>query len=447
MINIKKGLDLPLSGSPEQHVEEARAVRSVAVLGADFPGMRPTMQVREGDTVKRGQVLFTDKKNEGVLFTAPAAGRVASINRGAKRVLQSVVIDVEGDATETFARIGIDEVSNLGRAQIVENLIASGLWPALRTRPYSKVPAIDSTPHSLFVTAMDSNPLAADPAVVIPEYATEYAAGLDIVAKLTEGAVYVCQEAGKFLPTGTDHKLSVEEFSGIHPAGLPGTHIHFLDPVSSHKTVWYIGYQDVIAVGSLFLTGDILSDRIIALGGPGASHPRLLKTVQGANLEELTAGELKDGEQRVISGSVLSGHEVISPVSFLGRYHLQVSVLPEDRTRRLFGYLTPGLDRHSVFPIYLSRLLGAKALNFTTSSNGSPRAMVPIGTYETVMPLDILATQLLRSLLVGDLDTAIGLGCLELDEDDIALCTYACPGKYEYGPVLRQVLTQIEKEG
>ncbi|MCZ6617353.1 MAG: Na(+)-translocating NADH-quinone reductase subunit A [Gammaproteobacteria bacterium] len=447
MINIKKGLDLPLPGNPEQHIEQARPVRSVAVLGDDYPGMRPTMLVREGDRVIRGQVLFTDKKNEGVQFTAPAAGRVSAINRGAKRVLQSVVIEVEGDATESFTRFGIDDIADLSRGQIVENLVASGMWTALRTRPYSKVPGVDSSPHSLFVTAIDSNPLAADPAVVIPEYATEYAAGLDIVAKLTEGVVYVCQQAGKFLPTGTDAKISVEEFSGIHPAGLPGTHIHFLDPVSPNKTVWYIGYQDVIAVGSLFLTGNILGDRIIALGGPGVLRPRLLKTVQGANLEELTAGELRDGEQRVISGSVLSGREVIGPVSFLGRYHLQVSVLPEDRTRRLFGYLTPGLDRHSVFPVYLSTLFGSKTLNFSTSCNGSPRAMVPIGTYEAVMPLDILATQLLRSLLIGDLDTAIGLGCLELDEDDIALCTYACPGKYEYGPVLRQVLTQIEKEG
>ena len=278
MINIKKGLDLPLSGKPEQHISQALAVHSVAVLGADFPGMKPTMLVREGDTVKRGQVLFTDKKNEGVQFTAPAAGRVSSINRGAKRALQSVVIDVEGDAAETFARIGIDDIGDLSRDQIVENMVASGVWPALRTRPYSKVPEIDSVPHSLFITAMDSNPLAADPAVVIPEYATEYAAGLDIVAKLTGGVVYVCQEAGKFLPIGTDTRLSVAEFSGIHPAGLPGTHIHFLDPVSPNKTVWYIGYQDVIAVGSLFLTGNILSDRIIALGGPGASHPRLLKT-------------------------------------------------------------------------------------------------------------------------------------------------------------------------
>lgn len=447
MIKIKKGLNLPVSGSPEQTIEQSRATHRVALLGDDYPGMRPTMLVRVGDAVKRGQGLFEDKKNAGVLFTAPQAGIVASINRGAKRVLQSVVIDVQGDDSVSFSAAGVEGIRSLSRDQIVETLVASGLWTALRTRPYSKIPSIDSEPRSLFVTAIDSNPLCADPEVVIAESATEFAAGLDVLARLTTGAVYVCQEAGKVLPAGRDTSLSVQEFSGIHPAGLPGTHIHFLDPVSPTRSVWFIGYQDVIAIGHLFVKGELMVERVVALAGPGVARPRLLRTVLGADLDELTAGELQGGDQRTISGSVFSGRAASSPVNYLGRYHVQVSVLPEDRKRRLFGWLTPGLKKHSVFPIYLSRLFGAKTLEFSTTTNGSPRAMVPIGTFESVMPLDILATQLLRSLLVGDLETAINLGCLELDEDDIALCTYACPGKYEYGPVLRDVLTQIEKEG
>ena len=447
MIKIKKGLDLPISGEPEQVIEDARAVRSVAVLGEDFPGMRPTMLVKEGDVVKKGQALFSDKRNEGVLFTAPAAGRIASVNRGAKRALLSVVIDLEGDAAETFEAVGASGIAGLSAEQVRRDLVRSGLWTSLRTRPFSKIPALDSTPHSIFVTAIDTNPLAADPAVIIEANATEFAAGLDVIANLTEGSVYVCQQAGKFLPAGTDPRLSVEEFSGIHPAGLPGTHIHFLDPVGVNKTVWFLNYQDLIAIGDLFLTGSLNSTRVVALAGPGVVRPRLLRTVMGANLDELTAGELNGADNRVISGSVLSGRSARSPVAFLGRYHLQVSVLPEDHERRLFGYLSPGTNRYSVFPIYLSKLFGEKGIFFSTSSNGSPRGMVPIGTYEKVMPLDILATQLLRSLLVGDLDMAIALGCLELDEDDIALCTFASPGKYEYGPILRSVLDTIEKEG
>ncbi len=447
MIKISKGLDLPISGRPEQVIEDGREVRSVAVLGEDYPGMRPTMIVKVGDLVRKGQPLFSDKKNEGVVYTAPAAGRIGSINRGAKRALLSVIIELEGDDAESFQGVGAGGIASLDHDTVTETLQRSGLWTSLRTRPFSKVPGIGTRPHSIFVTAIDTNPLAADPTVVIEASGAEFSAGLDVIAKLTNGKVYVCQESGRTLPSGSDDRLSVQEFAGLHPAGLPGTHIHFLDPVSASKTVWFVNYQDVIAIGDLFLTGTLNATRVVALGGPGVERPRLLRTIIGANLEELTAGELDGADNRLISGSVLSGHFAESPVAFLGRYHLQVSVLPEDRERRLIGYLTPGKDRHSVFPIYLSKWLGEKGIRFSTSLNGSPRSMVPIGTYESVMPMDILPTQLLRSLLVGDLDSAINLGCLELDEDDVALCTYACPAKYEYGPVLRAVLETIEKEG
>ena len=447
MIKVKKGLSLPIAGVPEQRIDAGRPPRSVAILGDDYPGVRPTMLVREGDQVNQGQPLFTDKKNPGVQFTAPVSGTINSINRGAKRVLQSVVIDVGEGTPVTFAAPGDGQLAGLAREDVVSNLVASGLWTALRTRPFSKIPALDQVPSSIFVTAIDTNPLAGDPAVIIAEYASEFAAGLDVLAKLTEGPVFVCHAAGEYLPTGQDPKLRAEEFAGVHPAGLPGTHIHFLDPVSASKTVWYLGYQDVIAYGRLFLTGELFAERVVALGGPGVERPRLVKTIMGASLDEFTAGELAAGEHRVISGSVLAGRAAVAPVAYLGRYHLQVSVLPEDHSRQLFGYLAPGFNKHSVYPAFLSRWLRRAPLPFTTTSNGSPRGMVPIGTYEAVMPLDILATQLLRSLLVGDVEAAINLGCLELDEEDVALCTYACPSKYEYGPVLREMLTEIEKEG
>ncbi len=451
MVKIKKGLDLPIGGAPEQAISDGPAVRTVAVLGPDFPGMKPTMMVQEGDQVSLGQVLFTDKKTEGVQYTAPGAGRITAINRGLKRALLSVVIELDEEnngGEETFSTFASDTITGLDRNEVVEQLRRSGAWTALRTRPFAKVPATTTSPRSIFVTATDTNPLAADPSVVIPDFANEFSAGLDVLSRLTDGAVYVCHEDGKFLPTGSAGTIESHEFSGPHPAGLPGTHIHFLDPVSAEKTVWYIGYQDVIAYGHLFLTGRIMAERIVSLAGPSVTNPRLIRTRLGASVDELTAGAVEgDGPSRVISGSVLSGRIADEAVAYLGRYHLQVSVLPEDRERVMFGYLLPGADRHSVFPAFLSKWIGEKAVRFTTTTNGSTRGMVPIGTYEEVMPLDILATQLLRSLLVGDLETAINLGCLEMDEDDIALCTYACPAKYEYGPVLRDVLTQIEKEG
>lgn len=445
MIKLKHGLDLPITGAPTQRIEAARPVRSVAVIGFDYHGMKPTMEVQVGDRVKLGQLLFTDKKTPGVRYTAPAAGVISAIHRGEKRVLQSVVIDIDGDEQETFAQYAADQLEALSDEQVRENLQQSGLWTALRTRPFSKVPALDAVPSSIFVTAIDTHPLAADPAVIIGEYAADFENGLKVLGNL--GKVFLCKADGASLPGEKLAKVQSEAFAGPHPAGLPGTHIHFLDPVSTSKSVWQIGYQDVIAVGKLFTTGQLFVERVVALGGPVVEQPRLLRTRLGANLEELTAGELKPGFNRVVSGSVFGGRTAQGAFAFLGRYHNQVSCLSEGNEREMMHYLRAGVNKHSVLNIFVSKLAGSKLFNFTTTTNGSPRAMVPVGNYEAVMPLDILPTQLLRYLIVGDTEMAQKLGCLELDEEDLALCTYVCAGKYEYGPILRDNLTRIEKEG
>ncbi|MWV13867.1 Na(+)-translocating NADH-quinone reductase subunit A [Pseudomonas sp. R-28-1W-6] len=445
MIKIKSGLDLPISGAPEQRIEAARAVRSVAVLGCDYHGMKPTMAVQLGERVKLGQLLFSDKKNPGVHFTAPGAGVVSAIHRGEQRVLQSVVVDLDGDEAIEFARYEAGQLAGLEPQAVRDNLQQSGLWTALRSRPFSKVPAIDAVPGSIFVTAIDTHPLAADPVLVIAERASDFENGLKVLARLAK--VFLCKAAGVSLPGESLAGVQVEGFAGPHPAGLPGTHMHFLDPVSASKSVWQIGYQDVIAVGALFTSGRLNVERVVALGGPVVGQPRLLRTRLGANLDELSAGELQPGHNRVISGSVLGGRTARGAFAFLGRYHVQVSCLHEGRERELLHYLRAGVNKHSVLNIFVSKLLAAKRFAFDTSTNGSPRAMVPVGNYEAVMPLDILPTQLLRYLIVGDTEMAQKLGCLELDEEDLALCTYVCAGKYEYGPILRDNLTRIEKEG
>ena len=445
MIKIKRGLDLPLAGAPEQRIEPARAVRSVAVLGCDYHGMKPTMAVQVGDRVRLGQVLFSDKKNPGVHFTAPGAGVVSAIHRGEQRVLQSVVIDLEGDDAVEFARYDAAQLPALDPQAVRDNLQQSGLWTALRTRPFSKVPAVDAVPSSIFVTAIDTHPLAADPAVVIGERPADFANGLAVLARL--GKVHLCKASGVGLSGEVQANVQPHEFAGPHPAGLAGTHIHFLDPVSAGKSVWQIGYQDVIAIGALFSRGQLDVTRVVALGGPVVDKPRLLRTRLGASLEELAAGELQAGSNRIISGSVLGGRTSRGAFAFLGRYHVQVSCLHEGRERELLHYLRAGVNKHSVLNIFVSKLMGGRKLAMDTSTNGSPRAMVPVGNYEAVMPLDILPTQLLRYLIVGDTEMAQKLGCLELDEEDLALCTYVCAGKYEYGPILRDNLARIEKEG
>ena len=449
MIEVKKGLDLPITGAPEQRIEDARPVRHVAILGTDYVGMKPTMEVQEGDKVKLGQLLFTDKKIDGVRFTAPASGEVVAINRGEKRRLLSVVIKVdENEEAMTFASHDRDALGQLERQSVVDQLVESGLWTALRTRPFSRTPAIDSTPTDIFVTAVDTHPLSADPAVVINENPQAFEDGLKVLTRLTEGNVFLCTGANASIPGGNVSGVKTESFAGPHPAGLVGTHIHYLSPVALHKKVWHIGYQDVIAFGKLFVEGKLDTNRIIAVGGPRAENPRLLRTRIGASTEELLAGEvIKPDDTRVISGSVFSGVSAEGSLTYLGRFHNQVSLLEEGNKRTFFGWMSTGANRHSIMGIYISKIKGLSNYAPTTSTNGSERAMVPIGAYEAIMPLDIMPTQLLRTLIVGDIEVAMQLGCLELDEEDLALCTYVCPGKYEYGPILRDNLARIEKEG
>ena len=454
MIRIKRGLDLPIAGTPEQVVTDSLRPRSVAVLGADYVGMKPTMQVQVGDKVRLGQVLFTDKKNPRVGYTAPAAGTVSAINRGYQRRLLSLVIDTdeaEQGAFEKFPTYDSSQLASLSREQVVDQLLKSGLWTSLRQRPYCKVADPDVTPKAVFVNAMDSNPLAADPDLVITEELTSFLDGINVLSNLPEEKLFLCcgsRDKASLRSQSYPANVDVQQFVGPHPAGISGTHIHYLRPAGVNSAVWYLNYQDVIAIGKLFTTGELYTERVIALAGPQVNKPRLIRTHIGANLDEITIGELKPHETRIISGSVLSGRHAHGAESYLGRYHLQISAVREGRERPLLGYLSPGANRHSVMGIYISSFYDkARQFAMSTSTQGSERAMVPIGAYEHIMPLDILPTQLLRALIVGDLETAQNLGALELDEEDLALCSYVCPGKYDYGPILRDNLTRLEKEG
>jgi len=445
---IKEGLDLPITGGPKQIIEDGNSVNTVAILGTDYVGMKPTMLVSEGESVKLGQALFTDKKNPGVLFTSPGAGVVKTIHRGEKRALLSVVIELKGAAKVSFDHYKESDLVNLTAEQVKENLVVSGLWTTLRTRPYGKTPAIDSTPSSIFVTAIDTRPLAADPAIIIRERSNDFNNGLTVLANLTAGKLYVCKATGVDMPVA--NVATVAEFSGPHPAGLPSTHIHFLDSVNINKFVWHLDYQAVIAIGALFTTGKLNVERIISLAGPTVKNPRLIRTRVGANTDDLIAGELLDDvESRVISGSVLYGHTAADWSAFLGCYSNQVSALQEGRARELFGWIVPGKDKYSALNVYTSSVdrKDNRLFPLTTDKNGSNRAIVPVGAYESVMPMDILATPLLKALVIGDSDQAQLLGCLELDEEDVSLFTFVDPGKHDFGPVLRANLTKIEKEG
>jgi Na+-transporting NADH:ubiquinone oxidoreductase subunit A len=449
---IKKGLDIRLAGSPRQEIANGKIISRVAVVGRDYVGLKPRMLVAEGDRVVLGQPLFTDRSNEGVQFVAPGTGRIREINRGERRILQSVVIELDDPAADadavTFPSYDEARIASLAPQTLREQLIESGTWLALRTRPYSKVPQVNDQPEAIFVTATDTNPLAPDPAKIIGRRPREFKVGLQVLARLTPGPVYLCQAPGAAYDLPDVDNLELAEFSGPHPAGLVGTHIHFLHPVNAERAVWTVAYQDVIAIGHLFLTGEIMTERVISLAGPLVSDPRLLVTRWGAYTEDIVRGEVPPVRSRVIAGSVLGGRRAADWAAYLGRRNNQVTVLAEPEEREFIGWLKPGWDKFSAWPIYLSWLFrGRKEFALTTTQNGSERAMVPVGQYERVMPQDYLPTQLLRALLVKDTVRAQQLGCLELHEEDLALCSFVCPSKYDYGPVLRANLELIEKEG
>ena len=446
-IKIKKGLDIPIKGEPEKAISDGAEVKTVAAVATDVSGIRPRMAVQVGDKVRLGQVLYHDKRNPEVPFTAPGAGEVVAVNRGARRALQSVVIRLDGDDAESFRSWPASELATLDQQEARGNLIASGLWTTLRTRPFSRIPEPESTPAALFVTAIDTNPLAIDPAFFIEQDAEAFQNGLTVLSRIADCPIYLCTAPDSGIKCPESDRFRHAEFEGPHPAGLVGTHIHFLEPAGKTKTVWHIGYQHVMAIGNLFTSGRLPTERMITLCGPMVLKPRILRTRIGANTVDLLKGETAPGNLRVISGSVLGGHRAAGPLAYLSRYQTQLTVLEEDRSREFLAWMLPGADRYSQTRTFAGRVLHRDKFNLTTTQNGSPRAMVSTGAFESLMPLDILATPLLKALLVEDTDRAQELGCLELAEEDLALCSFVCNGKHDYGAYLRMNLNEIEVNG
>lgn len=448
MIKIKNGLDLPLSGIPRQQIADTKFPRRVAIVGEDFVDMSPALLVEIGDEVKKGQKLFENKKNPGVFFTSPASGTVRAIHRGERRVFQSLEIEVSAGSQVRLASFQTKNPEAHSRDSVKELLLESGLWNALRTRPYSKTPKPDAAPMAIFVNAMDTQPHAPNPEVAIEGKEDAFRFGIKILKHLSEGSVYVVTAPGSKCGFDKESGIVHKEFSGPHPAGNVGTHIHFLHPVSAKRHVWHVGAQDVVAIGHLFRTGDIDTTRVISLGGPLALNPRLVRTNLGACLSEISSGEVDSAKEvRIVSGSVLSGRGAKGVFDFLGRFHHQVSFLEEGKQRDFLGWQSPGLNKFSLKPVFLSHFFPRKRFSLNTNLHGSHRAIVPIGSYEKVMPFDLLPTLLYRQLLAGNWENSLELGALELDEEDLALSTFVDPCKNDFGLALRDVLRMIEKEG
>lgn len=445
--DLKKGLDLPIGGAPDPDILEVSRGTEVAVLGRDYPGLRPKVHVEPGEQVRHGQLLVSDARNRGLRLTSPAAGRIKAVNRGERRRLESVVVAVGGDDHQRFGTRSGGAASNT-QDGVRDLLVESGLWSAFRTRPFGRVPDPGGVAAAIFVTAMETEPLAAPVETLLAGREDDLERGLHALLSLTDGPVHVCTGPRDRLPLTEGPRLRIEVFDGPHPAGLAGTHIHCVAPVSRSQPVWSLHAVEVAGIGHLLRTGRLPADRVISVAGPSVRRPRLFSVRPGTSIDQLVQGELIEGPNRVISGSVLSGQAAMGPAEgFLGRFDRQVSVLPEGGARQTPAWLTLGGHVFTATGAFVSAFLSSDRLRFTTSAHGARRAMIPLETFDSVIPMDILPTPLLRAISARDTVRAEDLGCLELLEEDLALCTLVDPGKVNWGAELRDLLDLIEKEG
>jgi len=444
-IKLKKGFDIRLNGIAEKVLAgEASPVR-YGGKPVDFPGLIPKLNIKQGDKVKAGSPLFNDKIHPEILFTSPVSGTVSSILRGDRRKLLEIVVEREGD---DFIDFGKSDPDKLTAAEIKEHLLLSGLWPSVRQRPYHVIANPQQVPKSVFISGFDTAPLAPDYNFIMENSsASDFKLGIIALSKLTDGKIHLV-----FNGKGTSSEaftaipgVEISYFSGPHPAGNVGIHIHHLDPVNKGETVWYVNFQDVIAIGRLFEKGVYDHERIVALTGSEVLSPGYFKIRSGASIVALVKNNVKPGLLRYISGNVLTGTKITSG-GYLGYYDSQLTVIPEGDYYELFGWATPGVNKFSFSRTFASSLLPKKSYKLDTNLHGGERAFVITGQYEKVVPMDIYPMQLFKAILAEDVDMMENLGIYEVAEEDFALCEFICPSKIEIQSIIRKGLDLMLKE-
>lgn len=448
-VGLQKGFNLNVQGAANAKVVEATASR-FAVIPPNFRGISPIpkMEVNEGDEVKAGDPLFHDKNDESIKYVAPVSGEVIAINRGEKRSIAEIVILADKD--QKYRALPALDLQKADRTSLVSHLKASGFWPLINQRPFDVIADPEVTPKNIFISTFDTAPLAPDLNLVVEGQEEAFQMGLDVLGKLTDGKVYLGLNAnGQQAPskafTGAQH-VEKTWFKGEHPAGNVGVQIHHIAPIKNGDVVWTLGVQEVITLGKLIRDQRMDLSRIVVIAGSEVQDPHYVRTVAGANLGELLAGNLKDSHHRIISGDVLTG-EAKSPEGFLNIHDDQVTVIPEGDYYDTFGWLVPGKAIPSLSKTYLNSWVGHKAYNVDTNTHGEKRALVVTGQYEKVLPMNIYPQHLIKAILAGDLETMEGLGILELSEEDMALCEYVCTSKSPLQKILRDGLDAIREQG
>ena len=442
--SIKKGLDIKLIGEAEKTIVDLNAKR-FAIKPPDFIGCFPKLLVKEGDDVKAGTPLFFDKYREEIIFTAPVSGKVVEVRRGAKRKLLEIIVESDGlfDAKD----FGKADPGKLGKEALTKKMLESGVWPVVRQRPYSTIANPADTPKAIFVSGFDTAPLAPDFDLIVHGYGDDFQAGLDVLAKLTDGKVHLNIDAKNttskvFL---NSKNVQINQFSGPHPAGNVSVHVNRVDPLNKGEVIWYVGPQEVLTIGRLFTKGTFDSRRIIALAGSEINKPRYYKTYIGARITNMLSSNVKGNNCRFISGNVLTG-EKIEKDGFVRFYDSLVTVIPEGNYHEFFGWLLPGLKKFSVSGTFLSKLMPNRKYVLDTNLHGGVRAYLMTGKFETVFPFDIYPMQLIKAILVEDIDLMENLGIYEVDEEDFALCEVIDTSKTDIQDTVRKGLDLMRQE-
>ncbi|HYX05324.1 MAG TPA: Na(+)-translocating NADH-quinone reductase subunit A [Bacteroidales bacterium] len=445
VIKIRKGLDIKLKGKAEKIFSKAGMSARYALKPTDFQGLTPKLKVNIDDKVKAGTPLFFDKYNPDVLFTSPVSGTVVEINRGERRRIEEVV--VQADPEIEYEDFGKADVQELSRDNITAKLLQSGLWPFIRQRPYSIIANPKDEPRAIFISAFDTAPLAPDYDFIVKDQEKEFQAGINVLSKLTSGKIHLNVNAD-YPPSPVFSKaqgVQINQFTGPHPAGNVGIQIHHIDPIIKGSLVWYVNPQDVITIGRLFLNGIYDASKIIALTGSEVIKPKYYKLIAGSSIESIVKDNVQPGNLRHISGNVLTGTKIL-PSGYLGFYDSHVTVIPEGNHFEFIGWAKPGFNKFSMSRSFFSWLMPNREYKLDTNMNGGKRAYVMTGEYNKVLPMNIFPVQLIKSILVDDIDMMEKLGIYEVSEEDFALCEFVCTSKTEVQSIIRKGLDLMHKE-
>lgn len=445
VIKIRKGLNIKLAGKAEKVLEKIDLSSTYAVKPTDFPGLVPKLLVKTEDKVKAGTPLFYDKNKPSVLFTSPVSGTVKTINRGERRAILEVI--VESDGLQDYEQVEIGNLESLSSEQIKSIILKSGAWPGIVQRPYAVVADPNDTPKAIFISGLDTAPLASDYDYAITGEEAAMQKGVEVLQKLTSGKVHITVAADNAANSIFNKVKGVELHltTGPHPAGNVGVQIHHISPINKGDIIWTLDPWSVIIIGRLFLKGVYDAQKVVAFAGSEVIKPRYYRIISGANIEKLISGRVSDSQNRYISGNVLTG-ENISMHGFLGYYHTTITVIPEGKHFDFLGWAAPGFSKFSASKTFLSSLFPKKNYRLDTNINGGERAFVMSGQYEKVVPMDIYPVHLIKAILAEDIEGMENLGIYEVAEEDFALCEYVCTSKIEVQEILRKGIDMMIKE-